>query len=213
MHIQSLSSNKRELFGIILTCFLAPAIYFIFSNYTFLALDRLVIGFTESKPSSWGILGCPPQKWMYPVRSSIFKILITTFMLLGYLTSKKARFQNSFPQLLLGALLFMPVVHFTGVWLINFLHSPFGFLKNKEQLLSAPLPILGNFYYYRWVEFGVSSLLICLYTYIGLQIILQYWTPFQRISLLFFGSIACLLGYLCWFFLVGPWVFPFSFHH
>ena|GEM_PF-1792849 len=213
MNTQPLFHNKRELYGIILICFVAPTFYFIFSNCTFLAFDRCIIGFTNSKPSAFGVLGCPPHSWMHVARSFMMRIIFTTLALLGYFISNKGGRTQHFYYLLLGAILFFPAVHFTGVWAANFVHSPFWFLEHKQRFMAIPLPILGNFYYYRWVEFGVSVVLIYLYIYCGFKILFNHWSLSQRISLLFFGSIACLLGYLCWFFGLGPFLFPFTFHH
>lgn len=205
-----LKMHTAKLLLIVSTCFSAPIFYYIFINNFHLFIDRL-IGFTGSKPSAQGVLGCPPEYWMYPVRSFSYLAILLVFMLLGLYTSKKGFQKGNFTQLVCGAFLFFPVANFVVFRLPTLLHNPLWFIKQKQAFLAKSIPILSNFYFYRWIQFCLGYSFFILGIFIAWKIVFRYWDKNTQLLFFIFGTIACLLGYLCWFFLLGPWLYPFHF--
>jgi hypothetical protein len=202
--------DRHKLPSIVIACFSAPVFYYIFINTFHLYIDGL-IGYTGSKPSIIGVLGCPPEYWMYPVRSFSYLAVLLIFMLISVHISKKGFQKGNFTQLVCGAFLFFPVANFMVFRLPAIFRNPIWFVKQKQAFLAKPIPILSNFYVYRWIEFFLSYSFFIVGIFIVWKIIFRFWDKDTRLAFFIFGSMACLLGYLCWFFVLGPRLFPFPF--
>ena len=201
--------NQQKTIRIAVVCFVAPIFYYVFMNLFQLSVDRL-IGFTASKPSVIGAVGCPPEYWMHPVRSFAALFILLTFMYLGYRLSKKGFENLNLRFLLCGAFLFFPVANYLFFTSLNITHNPLWFVSKREIFLVKPIPFIGNFYYYRWLNFWLFNGFVLIGLYLSWRIASRYWDKQTRLIFLLFGSVACALGCWFWFYIIGPWLFPFK---
>lgn len=201
------SLTDRRLLRIILLCFLAPIVYANFFLGETLIIYK-VIGFVPDKVKYYGIVGCPPENWMYAAISFSSIAIHLVILIAAFLLSKQASRNNRTNLLLFSAFLFYPAGTRIVFKAINFITgNPFSFIEHKISLEENHIGLFGSMYNYNWAQFIIGNLVTIVALIAAYQIIFKHWDKKLRIQFFTFGAVACLLGNLAWYYFLGPMIY------
>lgn len=199
------SFSRRNLFAIVVVCFLAPMAW-VNLRIGYVLLVYRLIGFTPNKVTYWTVRGCLTQNWMHIATFFAFEFLSFPFLIAGLLLSRKGYKEKSNRYLLAGAVSLYPIAD-RLIWTIIRPQNPLWFVAHRARFEKMPLAGFGDLYTFKWAVFWIDNavtILMCVVVYV---VVFHYWYRSFRQSMLILGALSCGIGWLFWFFWLGPIVY------
>lgn len=165
------------------------------------------MGFHDYQLTLTGISCYVPETWMIITRSISNSIFHFTILAGGYWISKHA---TTDAARIAGALLFYVFISgmVMNLSIAVVTHQlPFIVHFDYDKWSNVPVAFFGNFYVFRVFEVLVFYIAKALYIYWAYCIVFKFWSPAFRKMVFTFGLVACGIGWIIWYFWLGPLIF------
>ncbi len=197
---------NKTFYQIIFFCFIAES----FSKIILLITGILVyktIGFDGYIITRRGPAGCLDVNWQMSFMFFWHIVYAYTLLFASYSISKKGFETQKTILILIGSLLFFPMLKGTVETIVAWYnHNPLWFLVKKVEFSNKLLPLFGNLYNLKIAQFISWIIQFLITIFVGYQIVKKFWNKELRIKFFTIGAVAAVGGGYFWYQFLGKLV-------